>query len=295
MGAITRWLRTVWVLWGSTRLAAILTAALLLAALLASLFPQMPTEPATQSPWLAAVAQRYGQSTGLLSALGLLGIDRSPWFLVLLAALLLNTLACTAQRLPRLWRICTEQGGWARAGTLVSHLAMVLLLALLIGRSTLSWHEGGVTLAPGQVYPVGHGQGFAVQAGPLAVDRHPDGQPKDYRVPLTILVDAAPLMTRTVRINHPLTFRGVTFYLQGYRTDEQSTVWQVSHDPTIALAIGLVGLFLIGIVVSLWLPQRRRSLRVEEQWAGLAVAEPIGTPVRPAEAQPRDSGGEADG
>jgi hypothetical protein len=104
MGWVTRLLHKVWRALGSMRLAAILLAAVLLASWLASLFPQMPAAPAAHEAWLAAVALRYGRSTSLLHTLGLFDAYRAPWFLALLAALLLNTLACTLQRWPGLWR-----------------------------------------------------------------------------------------------------------------------------------------------------------------------------------------------
>jgi len=273
MGTATRLLHNLWRALGSTRLAAILLAAALLASLLASLFPQMPADPAAHEPWLAAVALRYGHATRLLSALGLFDAYHAPWFLALLAALLLNILACTLQRLPRLWRalsrppvvvrpdtfylgfahraewpvpslldgltaaqeglarrryrvhtehgkeiayLYADRGRWGQIGTLVSHVAALLLALAVVAHPALGWKESGVTLLPGQVRAIGHGRDFAVRAGRLTVERYPDGQPRDYRVPLAVLADASPTMTRTVRINHPLAFRGAAFHLQGY-------------------------------------------------------------------------------
>jgi len=258
---------------GSTRLAAILLAAALLVACLASFFPQMPADPAAHEAWLAAAALRYRHGTPLLRAIGLFDAYRAPWFLGLLIALLLNTLACTIQRLPRLWRALSrrlsvarpdafylgfahraawpvpsltrglaaagevlagrryrvyterqegvaylhaEQGRWGQAGTLTSHVAAVLLVLAVVARPALSWQESGVTLLPGQAHAVGHGRDLAAQAGSLAVDRHPDDQPRDYRVPLTVQVGASPVATRTVQINRPLAYRGLAFHLQGY-------------------------------------------------------------------------------
>ena len=280
MGTATRWLHNLWRAAGSTRLAAILLAAVLLASILASTLPQMPADPAVHELWLAAVALRYRRVISLLRALGLFNAYRAPWFLALLSALLLNTLACTLQRLPRLWRalsrrpvvvrpdafylgfahraewsvpsladgltaaqeslarrhyrlqaedgegvahLYAERGRWGQVGTLVSHVAAFLLVLAVVGRPALSQRESGVTLMPGQVHAVGGGRDFAVRAGPLTVDRHPDGELRDYRVPLAVLVDASPAMTRTVRINHPLAFRGVAFHLQGYGPAAQVT------------------------------------------------------------------------
>jgi len=102
-----RWRQGLWKFLGSRQLAVILLAILLLVLLLASLFPQMPADPSAQEGWLEAVDLRYGPATSLLQSLGMFETYRSFWFLALLAALLLNTLICTAQRLPRLWRSLT--------------------------------------------------------------------------------------------------------------------------------------------------------------------------------------------
>jgi cytochrome c biogenesis protein len=115
-------------------------------------------------------------------------------------------------------------------GTVVSHVAVVLLVLAVAGRPALAWQEAGLTLLPGQPTPVGHGLDLAVRAGTLTVDRHPDGQLRQVRVPLAVLpTDAAPRtdapvqITRTVCINHPLTVRGVSFHLQSYGPAVQVT------------------------------------------------------------------------
>jgi cytochrome c biogenesis protein len=291
MNRATRWLRGLWLILGSSRLATILLAALLLASLLGSLFPQMPVDgsagltvgdpvepfgaPVTRQSWLAAAALRYGSATGLLRGLGLFSVQHAPWFLMLLCALLLNTLICTIKRLPRLLQLLTqhptvvrpeafyrrlahraewpvlslqagldmaqdalaqrrykvhleystpahcaniyaERGRWAQVSTLVGHAAALLLVIAVVVRGAVGWQETAVVLLPGQIHSVGHGQNFSVQAGELALDHYADGQPGDYSVPLTLLVDSSPALTHTVRINHPLTYCGVAFHLQGY-------------------------------------------------------------------------------
>jgi len=78
------------------------------------------------------------------------------------------------------------------------------------------WREQEVALGPGQVYEVGHGQSFAVRSDGLEIERYPSGQPSDYRADLTVLENGAEVMRKTVRVNDPLTYRGVSFYLYSY-------------------------------------------------------------------------------
>lgn len=282
MGTTTRVLRILWRALGSTQLAAILLAMLLLALLSASLFPRLPVDPGARESWLAVATLRYGSLTSLLRTLGLFDAYRTPWFLALMAALLLNTLVCTVQRLPRLWQslvqpppvarplafyegfalraewpvssladglaavqavlaahhyrprierdeqaagasIYAERRRWAQASTAISHLAGLLLLSVVLLRPALAWQETSVTLLPGQFYSPGHGRDFSVKSGPILIERYANGQPRDFRVPLTVMAGATPIVTRTVRINHPLTFRGVAFHLQEYGPAVQVT------------------------------------------------------------------------
>jgi cytochrome c biogenesis protein len=312
MGTATRWLHNLWRAAGSIRLAAILLAAVLLTSCLASLFPQMPANPAVHERWLAAVALRYGRATSLLRALGLFNLHRAPWFVGLLAALVLNTLACTLQRLPRLWRaLCrpplvvrpdafylgfahraewpvsslpdgltmaqsvlaqrryrvriehqggsaylyAERGRWGRVGTVVSHVTAILLTLAVVTRPALAWQDADITLLPGQVHQVGHERDLAVRAGSLTIDRGPGEEPRDYRVPLTVLVHDSPTMTRTVRINHPLTFQGVAFHLQGYGSAAQVTT------PERTSGLAFVG----GQTQEVDLPEAGLTLRVAYQ------------------------------
>jgi cytochrome c biogenesis protein len=255
---------------------------------------------------------RYGRATSLLRGLGLFNPHRALWFVGLLAALVLNTLACTLQRLPRLWRslsrppvvvrpdafylgfahraewplpslrdgltmaqsalaqrryrvrvehkegsayLYAERGRWGQASTAVSHVAAILLVLAVIARPALAWQDADVTLLPGQVHQVGHGHDLAIRAGSLTIDRHPGDEPRDYRVPLTVLIHDSPRMTRTVRINHPFTFQGVAFHLQGYGPAAQVTT------PERTLDLAFVG----GQTQEVALPEAGLTLRAAHQ------------------------------
>jgi cytochrome c biogenesis protein len=271
------YLTRLWRFLGSTKLAVVLLIAVLLGALVGTLFaqltPDMAADPAASARWLTAAQEKYGFLFGLYRALGLFDVYHSPWFLALIAALLLNTLVCTVDRLPVLWRAVTarprieqvetfyermpnrvslpvasvqrgeqalrrvlgrrhypvvaeRQGGvtylfaernrLARLATLVTHTSLVLLVLGILWSSWGGWREQAVTLGPGQVYDVGHGQSFAVRSDGLEIERYPSGQPSDYRAHLAVLEKGTEVKRKTVRVNDPLTYRGVSFYLYSY-------------------------------------------------------------------------------
>jgi cytochrome c biogenesis protein len=108
MSRTIRWRRSLWSMLGSRRLALVLLSALPVVLLLIGLFPQMPSEQDSREQWLEAARLRYGPATTSLRRLGVFEAYRSLWFVALLVALLVNTLACTIQRLQQLRRSWDE-------------------------------------------------------------------------------------------------------------------------------------------------------------------------------------------
>jgi len=271
------YLTRLWRFLGSTGLAVILLIAVILGALVGTLFPQltpdMAADPAASARWLTAAHEKYGLLFGLYRTLGLFDVYHSHWFLALVAALLLNTVVCTMDRLRVLWRVVTarprieqaetfyermpnrislavasveqgekalrrvlgrrhyhvvaerqgevtyffaERNRLARLATLVTHTSLVLLVLGFLWSGWGGWRERAVALGPGQVYDVGHGQSFAVRSDGLEIERYPNGQPSDYRAHLVVLEKGTEVKRKTVRVNDPLTYRGVSFYLYSY-------------------------------------------------------------------------------
>ncbi len=109
-----------------------------------------------------------------------------------------------------------ERNRLARLATLVTHTSLVLLVLGSLWSGWGGWRERAVALGPGQVYDVGHGQSFAVRSDGLEIERYPNGQPSDYRAHLAVLEKGTEVKHKTVRVNDPLTYRGISFYLYSY-------------------------------------------------------------------------------
>jgi cytochrome c biogenesis protein len=290
--------RRLWRFFGSLKLAVVLLIAVAVVFLLGTLFPQLSPEvagdPQASARWLAMAREKYGALAGLYETLGLFDVYRSPWFILLITALILNTLICTIRRFKATWRAITarpkvvmpdsfyertpcraslalwnkscSRGGfgartystglalaqeagaagaarrvlarrryrvsaeereeatylyadrnrWARLGTLVTHLSVVLIVLGFVWSQVSGWREPAVTLGPGQLYQVGHGDGFLVRCDSFEVERYPGGLPKDYRTRLTVLQGNSEVISKIVRVNDPLSYRGVGFYLSSY-------------------------------------------------------------------------------
>ncbi|MGA9347661.1 MAG: cytochrome c biogenesis protein ResB [Anaerolineae bacterium] len=276
-GKTKGYLRRLWRFFGSLKLAVILLIAVTVVSLLGTLFPQLAPEvvgdPQTSVRWLAMAREKYGARAGLYETLGLFDVYHSPWFILLITALILNTLVCTINRLKATWRaisarprlvmsdafyertpcraslalaqeagaadavrqalarrhyrvLAEEQEGaaylyadrnrWARLGTLITHLSVALIVLGFAWSQGWGWRERAVALGPGELYQVGHGNSFLVRCDGFEVERYPGGLPKDYRARLTILQGGSEVISKIVRVNDPLSYQGVGFYLSSY-------------------------------------------------------------------------------
>jgi cytochrome c biogenesis protein len=194
---------------------------ILLAALsiIGTLIPQNASEQ--------AYLQRYSQETYyILKGLGLFDMYHSWWFITVLFLLAMNVLACSLKRLPHTWRQTRNaKGNYARLATSITHLSVLLILAGgLIG----AWwgFKGYVEVREGEAFVVsssptpGKGPGpggFQVRCDAFRVDLYPDGSPREYVSTLSFIQgDRVALDHVPLRVNHPVSYGGLTFYQSSY-------------------------------------------------------------------------------
>jgi len=116
-----------------------------------------------------------------------------------------------------------EKGGYSHFGVYLIHLSV---LAILIGGLVGSFFgfeayvnivEGGkidtVTLRKG-MSPLK--LGFEVSCDKFTVDFYENGAPKEYRSDLTFFINGKEVEKRSALVNHPIQFKGVTFYQASY-------------------------------------------------------------------------------
>jgi hypothetical protein len=254
MGTATRWLRNFWRILGSIRLAAALLFALLLASVLASLFPQMPDNPSIHEPWLAALRSRYGPVTGLWRTLGLFDVCRSPLFLALFAALLLNTLVCTVQRVSSLCSLLT------RAPVVIQSAAFYQRAALCAEWPVAARGADAVGVARRSLARLGYRVRVVHDAHSAYVYAE---RGKWGRLGSPISHAAAIVFLVALLLCPALSWQDAGVALlpgQGYGL----------HDPTFWPAIVAMSVFLAATLVTLWLPHRRLWLCVDAQGARMA-------------------------
>lgn len=106
-----------------------------------------------------------------------------------------------------------------RFGSDVVHLGLLVILAGGL-TSTLAGKRSNIALREGESADV-PGAAFAVRLDRFETEYYPRGGVKDWKSTVTVVEDGAPVLTRVVEVNHPLTYRGFAFYQSSYGRDWQ--------------------------------------------------------------------------
>ncbi|UCE19380.1 MAG: cytochrome c biogenesis protein ResB, partial [Gemmatimonadota bacterium] len=109
--------------------------------------------------------------------------------------------------------------GISRLGSFLTHSGLVIavsggLIASLLGYSVFRWGGSGDRIEA----PDG---GFHVRVEKFEIESNEAGQVKDYLSTLTVLEDGDSLFTKVIEVNHPLRYRGFSFYQSSYRPDDR--------------------------------------------------------------------------
>lgn len=112
-----------------------------------------------------------------------------------------------------------ERGRFSRFGVYVVHFSVLILLAGGIVSSFFGF-KGFVELAEGTRVDRVSTQdgssykdlGFVVELKKFTLAYYPDGTPKEYRSDLIITDPDGTMQTAVVKVNHPFSYKGLTFY-----------------------------------------------------------------------------------
>ncbi len=64
---------------------------------------------------------------------------------------------------------------------------------------------------------------FEIRCNKFFIDFYPDGTPKEYRSDISVLEDNKEIFKRNIKVNAPLTYKGITFYQATYQTMAQAS------------------------------------------------------------------------
>ena len=138
--------------------------------------------------------------------------------------------------------------------TLVTHLAVMLLVGGLVVSGVFGWREE-VVVGPGETVRVGHGSELTVSAEGFTIEWYPDGNVAGYEA--RVAVDGAQGTKRGgIRVNRPLAYGPIELLLQGYAETDAGTrlTLLAARDPGYGLVIWGGFLLLLGLTVSFTFP-----------------------------------------
>ncbi len=130
-----------------------------------------------------------------------------------------------------------EKGKYSRLAFFMTHLSiLIIFLGAMVG--SFFGYKGYVNILEGEaISQVGTRAGkiqnlnFQVKCNTFDAEFYPGGSPMDYRSDLSVLQDGKEVVRKTIRVNDPLTFEGITFYQSSYGSQpDQITLDVVNKD-----------------------------------------------------------------
>ena len=135
--------------------------------------------------------------------------------------------------------LMAQKGRYGRMGVYVVHLGVVfILVGALIG--FLWGFKGFIRLFEGQSVgevhstsePASHRSlGFQVRCDDYHMSTYEDGTPKEYRSDLTVLQGGKEVLKKSIRVNHPMSYGGFTFYQSSFGDSTTATI-EASEEAT---------------------------------------------------------------
>lgn len=134
----------------------------------------------------------------------------------------------TALRRSR-YRVLAEQDGdtyylyadrdrWSKMVTFFSHAALVLLIITAAGLTQVGWREQSVFFGPDVPVAMGHGTDFTVRQNNFHIEYFPGSTSvKEYFCDLTITRNGQDVLHKTIRVNDPLRYENINFFLVQYQ------------------------------------------------------------------------------
>jgi cytochrome c biogenesis protein len=119
-----------------------------------------------------------------------------------------------------------SKGILGRFGADIVHLSiLIILIGAIIGgikgyREHISILEGSTVKVPNE--------DFLVRVDDFTTEYYPNGQVKDWKSTLTIIENGEEKITKTIEVNHPLTYKGVRFYQSSYGWDWNKTLLTIN-------------------------------------------------------------------
>jgi cytochrome c biogenesis protein len=162
--------------------------------------------------------------------------------------------------------IAADKNRYCRLGTYLSHLSLILfIIGFLIG-SYFGFRNDSLVVPEGASRAVGYDTGLTLYLESFADEYWPGGMPKDYRSEVVINDAKGEVARGTIRVNHPLGYRGVDFYQSSFGPAAKVQIRRPAGEVIYEDSIALSGILTDGAsqyrAGVLNLPQRGMSIRL---------------------------------
>ncbi len=134
--------------------------------------------------------------------------------------------------------LLVEKNRYARLGPYLAHASILLILLGTLWGAVIGF-KAGLQLTEGEAasdvwlqkraerVPLG----FQIRCDRFVFNQYPDGTPKEYRSDVTFLdMGGKEILRGSIRVNHPLTCRGITFYQATYGSIPKVTLQLIDEE-----------------------------------------------------------------
>ena len=126
-----------------------------------------------------------------------------------------------------------EKGKYTRLSFFLTHLSILIIFVGAITGSIFGF-KGYVNINEGEMIsavPVRQGQNrdlnFSLQCNSFNVDYYENGAPKDYRSDLSVIRNGKEVIRKTIRVNDPLSYEGITFYQSSFGSLPENVTFEI--------------------------------------------------------------------
>ena len=157
-----------------------------------------------------------------------------------------------------------DHNRFAPLGTLLTHLAVLLLVLGVAASAALGWRRE-LTIGPGETVEIKAGSGWVLRNDGFDIVRYPDGNIAAYRAAVAVGLAGQGLTQKVLEVNRPLAFKGVQLILSGYAEDSAGyhiTLLAV-RDPGYGVVIAAGLLLFLGMSLTFYLPHSCVQARIE--------------------------------
>ncbi len=126
-----------------------------------------------------------------------------------------------------------EKGKYTRLSFFLTHLSILIIFGGAIIGSIFGF-KGYVNINEGErISAVQARQGqnedlnFSLQCNSFNVDYYENGAPKDYRSDLSVIRNGKEVIRKTIRVNDPLSYEGITFYQSSFGSIPETVTFEI--------------------------------------------------------------------